>query len=123
MDTKRVFIGDVRQITNVYWIDLNSRLEEKTTKHMVKRENALLFMENRAFLDLETQESYGVNLSRYQEIGDVFVFQGDLTSINVFLDEQDRFQDIPEEKIIDVYQNIDFYPKKKRKIRRYCRRK
>ncbi len=102
MDTNKVLIGDVYQITK--WE--RNQFQINYAYYRIK-DNALLFRQpNNTYMDIETKLIYESNLNSKRQIGDAIVFSGDVIPFNSFLDEKDRCNDVPEDDVVEVYQMV-----------------
>lgn len=102
MDTNRLVIGNVYQIEK--WKVSHYDINYSCTRI---KDNALLYREdNGVFRDVETKLFYKANVDTSRQIGDAIVFSGSVTPFNPFLEEEDRCNDVSEDKIIKVYQKV-----------------
>lgn len=102
MDTNKVLIGNVYQITK--WDE--GTYDISYTYEKIK-ENALLFRQSdNTYLDIETKLVYEVNINKNRKMGDAIVFSNSLTTFNSLLDKEDRCSDMPDKKVIKIYQKV-----------------
>lgn len=102
MDTNKILIGNVYQITKweVGTYSINYTYEKV-------KEKALLFRQkDSTYLDVETKLVYEANLNQSRKMGDAIVFSSSLIPFNSLLNQEDRCSDMPHYKVRKVYQKV-----------------
>ena len=105
MNTNKVFIGNIYQVTSC-----KVKGRKKNYGFGLLKENAILYKKKDGdFFNLETDISYMSDLSDwydYPEIGKAMVLSNMLKIFNFYLDEEKRNSDLPKQEIVQAYNHI-----------------